>query len=560
LISLLALASVWSVRLLSSILSLNDKALVSWSCWDGGIVLELPFLFDKFRVIFFFTVNVISGAVFLFALRYIAQERIFVRFHLLLFRFVVSMWLLIFRTNLVRLLLGWDGLGLTSYLLVIYFQTRKSFNAGLITALTNRAGDALLLLAAGLALASGTWNLFLLPSGQVRGAQLLLLCIVLGACTKRAQLPFSAWLPAAIAAPTPVSSLVHSSTLVTAGVYLLFRHSAIIENAPILLILWAIGRATILIAGLAALQETDIKKVVALSTLSQLGVIMVSLGAKLWVIGFFHLICHAFFKALLFLTVGNIIHMSNDYQDIRKTGILHHYAPATLAFSLRANLRLCGLPFRSGFYSKDLCIEASICLRQTYFTSLVFYIATALTAAYTVRLIVLTQRKRISLVMLSRVEKDSFINGSMIVLFPLAIRAGSCSLWVLRTPVSLPLYAQIKNLTLRVILLGSASGFLLASRSTLVIGSREIQGVLSIWTLPLITTRAFTAWVNPWGSLNRCWHDLAWQPRIIFRRVTWSTAPGFNPQPSPASVFISGGLLVRLLFIFFTGTLLYTYV
>ena len=182
----------------------------------------------------------------------------------------------------------------------------------------------------------------------------------MAACTKRAQLPFSAWLPAAIAAPTPVSRLVHSSTLVTAGVYLLFRlcHSLSSSNWKVGLVF--VGTCTMLLAGLAALQESDIKKIVALSTLSQLGVIVLTLGIGFLVRGYTHMVSHAFFKALLFITVGAIIHNCRDFQDLRKISVLRNYIPLTLAFRLGANLRLCGLPFTRGLYSKDLCIELSV--------------------------------------------------------------------------------------------------------------------------------------------------------------------------------------------------------
>ena len=172
------------------------------------------------------------------------------------------------------------------------------------------------------------------------------------AFTKRAQIPFSAWLPAAMAAPTPVSSLVHSSTLVTAGVYLLIRAEDLISATGLRMLPLLAGRATMLIAGVRALFETDIKKIVALSTLSQLGLIIISLGIGGWIITFAHLLAHAYFKALLFMAVGTSIHMADDYQDLRKAS-LSLSSRITLTFIGVANLRLCGFPFLAGFYSKD---------------------------------------------------------------------------------------------------------------------------------------------------------------------------------------------------------------
>lgn len=213
--------------------------------------------------------------------------------------------------------------------------------------------------------------------------------VVIAACTKRAQIPFSAWLPAAIAAPTPVSSLVHSSTLVTAGVYLIFRFYPRLVQREIRVILLFLGSLTILMAGIAALKEIDIKKIIALSTLRQLGVIITSLGAGLYSLAYIHILSHAFFKAMLFITVGALIHISRDYQDLRKISLWSFSCPLTLSLNFRANVRLCGLPFTRGFYSKDLCIELFMGSQQTLILSIVFYLATALTAAYTVRFIVL---------------------------------------------------------------------------------------------------------------------------------------------------------------------------
>lgn len=171
-------------------------------------------------------------------------------------------------------------------------------------------------------------------------------------------------------------------------------------------------------AGIAALHEMDIKKVVALSTLSQLGIIITRLGAGLFVIRFFHLICHAFFKALLFLTVGNIIHISNNYQDTRKVGLVNHESPITLAFAVRAILRLCGTPFISGYYSKDLCLEISVSSGQATLLLGLFYVAVGLTAAYRARLIGTLFLLSSSGRLLFSVEADARMRYSMATLWP----------------------------------------------------------------------------------------------------------------------------------------------
>lgn len=197
----------------------------------------------------------------------------------------------------------------------------------------------------------------------------ILIFVVLAAITKRAQIPFSAWLPAAMAAPTPVSALVHSSTLVTAGVYLLIRFREALLNSPHTQLLLLLASLTIFIAGLGANFETDLKKIIALSTLSQLGVIMRILSLGQADLAFFHLLTHALFKALLFMCAGSIIHSVGDYQDIRVIGSLVKFMPIRVIRINLANLALCGAPFLAGFYSKDLILEIRF---QGYLNELCF--------------------------------------------------------------------------------------------------------------------------------------------------------------------------------------------
>lgn len=188
---------------------------------------------------------------------------------------------------------------------------------------------------------------------------LLKLLLIISAITKRAQIPFSAWLPAAMAAPTPVSALVHSSTLVTAGVYLIIRFRAALEGSVAQRVLLIISCLTIFIAGLGANFEYDLKKIIALSTLSQLGVILRILSLGYRDLAFFHLLSHALFKALLFMCAGVVIHRVGGYQDIRFIGNLIKFMPLTISFMTISNLALCGFPFLAGFYSKDIILEVA---------------------------------------------------------------------------------------------------------------------------------------------------------------------------------------------------------
>lgn len=242
---------------------------------------------------------------------------------------------------------------MSSYFLVIYYQRKGSFNAGAITAFTNRLGDVGML---GVISVLMCFNLNRFNSTPLLG---LAAVVILAACaTKRAQMPFSAWLPAAMAAPTPVSSLVHSSTLVTAGIYILLRFRRRLPSG-FLVIIFILGGLTSTMAGGAALVERDMKKLIALSTLRQLGFMLSIYGAGHPEVCFFHLFTHAFFKALLFMTAGVIIHSRRDYQDFRQISKLGGVLPFTALVAGVALSRLCGLPFLSGFYSKDIFLEFS---------------------------------------------------------------------------------------------------------------------------------------------------------------------------------------------------------
>ena len=341
-------------------------------------------ILDLVSVLFLITVTLISISVIFFRTRYIANEKFFSRFLFLVLSFVCRILLLILRPNSVRILLGWDGLGVTSYLLVIYYQRNKSYNAGIITALTNRLGDVGLLLCLAFLVKFGSWNFYLfIPPLEM---SIILIILVRARITKRAQIPFSAWLPAAIAAPTPVSALVHSSTLVTAGVYLLIRFNYLLMSFDLLKYLILVGVFTIFIAGLGAMRELDIKKVIALSTLRQLGVMIITIGVGFPLMGFFHLVAHAFFKALLFICAGILIHNFKDYQDIRLMSRGACFIPFTLRIFMTANLRLCGLPFIAGFYSKDLILEIFIMRRLNLFIFVIIILSTALTVLYSCRL------------------------------------------------------------------------------------------------------------------------------------------------------------------------------
>jgi len=250
----------------------------------------------------------------MFSSFYIDNEEFPARFVGLVFFFVLSINLLIFIPRIFGLIVGWDGLGVISFLLVVYYQNKRSLGAGVITIMTNRIGDVLFILRIRFLRGAISWRFVDLRDWGVILAVTGL--IVVGRITKRAQIPFSAWLPAAMAAPTPVSALVHSSTLVTAGVYVLVRFRDRVWGAWGSFLLVS-SLLTVVIAGFRARFESDLKKVVALSTLRQLGVIILIISVGCVGLCVFHLVTHALFKALIFLCAGAIIHLGRGVQDSR---------------------------------------------------------------------------------------------------------------------------------------------------------------------------------------------------------------------------------------------------
>lgn len=252
--------------------------------------------------------------------------------------------------------------------------------------------------------------------------------LVFAAITKRAQIPFSAWLPAAMAAPTPVSALVHSSTLVTAGVYLLIRFINLLEGSFILKVLLLLGGLTIFMAGLGANFEYDLKKIIALSTLRQLGLMIRILSIGFISLAFFHLLSHALFKALLFMCAGAVIHREKNFQDIRYMGALVSQMPYTIATLNIANLALCGMPFMAGFYSKDIILEMASFIEINVLSYILFYFSTGLTVCYSLRLMYYTVYSHYHRWANSAINDESKIIGLRIS--PLLIMAicGGCIL------------------------------------------------------------------------------------------------------------------------------------
>lgn len=341
---------------------------------------EIRFVVDFISIVFFNTLMIIVTSVLFFSKEYINGEVLIFRFLFFTISFVSSIVFFIFGRSIFALLIGWDGLGVTSFFLVLFFQNSSSWRARMKTALTNRLGDGFLIIVfSNLILRNNVFieKIFFVPLAFV-------LLLILGSFTKRAQFPFRNWLPAAIAAPTPISSLVHSSTLVTAGVFLVIRFSRFfIENSTALIMLLIRGIITIIFAGLIALFEKDLKKVVALSTLRHLGLMITSCALVGPLFAFIHLIMHAIFKALLFINIGYLIIRRHHNQDSRLLSLNSNYLTISVLFSL---FGMIGFYFFNGFLSKDLIIFISLRARNINIVIIsLLFLGFCLTVSYSMR-------------------------------------------------------------------------------------------------------------------------------------------------------------------------------
>nr|YP_010989189.1 NADH dehydrogenase subunit 5 [Forcipomyia pulchrithorax]WOR86765.1 NADH dehydrogenase subunit 5 [Forcipomyia pulchrithorax] len=460
-------------------------------------LIVMTILLDWMSLFFLSFVSLISALVVFYSMEYMASDMFINRFILLVLMFVLSMYLLIISPNLISILLGWDGLGLVSYCLVIYFQNVKSYNAGMLTALSNRIGDVMILLSVAWMLNFGSWNYIFYLELMREDFEMTLIGVMLvfAAMTKSAQIPFSAWLPAAMAAPTPVSALVHSSTLVTAGVYLLIRFNSLIVNSAIAWVLLLLGGLTMFMAGLGANFEYDLKKIIALSTLSQLGLMMSILSMGFASLAFFHLLTHALFKALLFMCAGVVIHSMKNFQDIRYMGSLVGQLPLTISCFNVANLALCGMPFLAGFYSKDMILEISSFSEINVISYFLYFFSTGLTVCYSLRLMYFTMYANFSSWAFHPLyDSSKIMTTGMMGLLVMSIMGGCMLSWIIfPVPYVIVIPSIMKLMVPIVCILGAVIGGLLANWSLyLRLKSKSnfmaIFFMGSMWFLPTLST------------------------------------------------------------------------
>nr|BDQ43753.1 NADH dehydrogenase subunit 5 [Metaphire communissima] len=442
---------------LSAHLMLSNKTmLIEWVLFNiSSTPIMVSIIADPAGTLFSSTVLLISANVLQFSTTYMKDDKFIDRFTVLVMLFVLSMNMLIFFPHLMILLFGWDGLGLVSFILVIYYQNPKSLAAGMITALTNRIGDVMLLLSIAWTLNQGHWNIIHMWETSMFTWQSA--AIMLAAMTKSAQMPFSSWLPAAMAAPTPVSALVHSSTLVTAGVFLLIRFYPFLSAAQwfnSLLLLIAVTTTTM--AGLSAMTECDMKKIIALSTLSQLGMMMTAMGLGMVNLAYFHMITHALFKALLFICAGTLIHSHMHSQDLRWMGNITTQMPTTTSCFILANMALCGAPFMSGFYSKDMIVESSIFYSNNFIMLLIILFTVSLTSFYTTRFMLTTIWGPSNSGAFIHLQEDNSLTMPMLILSSMSIISGSMLIWIMpmnQEPMSMS--SMSKNMPMIMVAMGT---------------------------------------------------------------------------------------------------------
>nr|QYF07855.1 NADH dehydrogenase subunit 5 [Stigmatomma silvestrii] len=499
------------MMIFSLVLYYIDLVLIfEWMIFSlSSMNMELLIFLDWISCLFISVVLLISSMIMIYSIIYMNNEMFKDRFILLLVLFIFSMILMILSPNIISIMLGWDGLGVTSYCLVIYYQNYSSYCSGMLTVLSNRIGDVGLLMSISLMIMYGSWNFMMLKLDW-----LIIFMILMAAMTKSAQIPFSSWLPSAMAAPTPVSALVHSSTLVTAGVYLMIRFNKYMMNMELNFYLMYFAIFTMFMSGIMANLEYDMKKIIALSTLSQLGFMMMILSLGNSILAFYHLLMHAIFKSMLFMCAGIIIHSMNNNQDIRLYGNLSKFLPFTMMGFYIALLSLSGMLFLAGFYSKDLIMEMIYLKEVNLFMYMLILISIILTVMYSIRLFLYLFMGEMKFTSFINLNEDWVMNVSMMILIVFSIILGSVVNWLFFSFMIMPyLKLNLKLLTLILCLIGILLIIIVQFFFSLMKFYYLFYFLSSMWFLNYLWMWIYKPWVEyslKFSLTDKGWVEYMW--------------------------------------------------
>nr|ALR69296.1 NADH dehydrogenase subunit 5 [Bemisia tabaci] len=404
------------ILMLVSMMTFSKSAaiMVEWKVMSlKSSDMNVFFLMDEKSYVFILTVVLVTTSILIYSKFYIEKKKMM--FTKILIMFMTSMVMLIMSPNMVSLVMGWEGLGMTSFVLIMYYQNKKSMMSSMYTMMMNRIGDITLLMSMMILMNSASWMFLSLEFMNSEITWIMLITISM--FSKSAQIPFSSWLTEAMAAPTPVSALVHSSTLVTAGVYLMMRFKSAMTYLQMDQIIFTVSMMTLTMASMNALMEMDMKKLVALSTLSQVSIMFISMSANLYSLAFFHMIMHATFKALIFLCTSTLISVSNT-QDLRKMSTTSTNLMVTsISFNV-ASMILCALPFVSSFYSKEIIMEMIMIKPLNKVLTVSFITLMMVTTSYSLKMMMIVNLNKMALTMKPKKELYTQMMSKMILLIP----------------------------------------------------------------------------------------------------------------------------------------------
>ncbi len=437
-------AALGSISIFYDVALMGNAKLIHLFPWivSGGFSLSWALNIDTLSAVMICVVTIVSACVHFYSVGYMSHDKSKARFMAYLSLFTFMMLMLVTADNLVQLFFGWEGVGVASYLLIGFWYHKKSANAASMKAfLVNRVGD--------LGLALGIFTIYMVFGSvefsyifdtvvahqndvfnflgfEFHALTLIAILLFIGAMGKSAQLGLHTWLPDAMEGPTPVSALIHAATMVTAGVFLVARMSPLFEFAPdALAFVTIVGALTAIVAATIGLTQFDIKRVIAYSTMSQLGYMFFALGVSAYGAAIFHLMTHAFFKALLFLGAGSVIHAMSDEQDMRNMGGIWKHIPFTYSMMWIGSLALAGIPFFAGYFSKDIILESAFAAHSFFgnFAYVAGVVAAFLTAFYSWRLIYMTfhGKPRANDTVMAHIHESPFVMS--VPLFILSIGA-----------------------------------------------------------------------------------------------------------------------------------------